>query len=753
MYKRLISYALAIVLLLSGCGQTQYMAIETPTSNLQENKAIELSYRIPDTGVADFYSNTARIEEPSVGEPFYGQDATYQINTPSYTDNNDGTVTDNVTGLMWQQDMGEKMTYEEAQKAAENCTLGGYNDWRVPTIKELYSLILFTGSSSGENAGEKQYIDTNYFMQPIGDIQKGEREIDAQTWSSTIYTGKTMNNAETVFGVNFVDGRIKGYPLTKGKEENEMYFRLVRGNTEYGINSFIDNGDGTVTDLATGLMWQKADSGTGMDWKDSLEYAENLELAGYDDWRLPNAKELQSIVDYSRSLAKTNSAAINPVFEISQIQDMDGQKQYPYFWSSTTHLDGKNPYSSAVYIAFGEAQGIINGKLIDVHGAGAQRSDPKSGDIGKYPSSFGPQGDIRMVYNYVRCVRTIDPATYETADVASDTQNEDTTYDVESDKFNFAIQSDVHIDEDTNSDSLHNTIANIASVSPSFIMDLGDTLMLGEYGVTETEALERLALVESYFSPLEDIPICLVNGNHDGENGFRPKLLKQSQYLRNQYYAMPFQNLNSFSGNVTTANYYSFEKENALFVVLDPFTFTESSSAGWADTLGIEQYNWLEDVLSQSDASFKFIFIHNLLGGIDKEHRGGVAAASLYEWGGNNQEGKYEFSEQRSDFTMPIHDILVEYDVTAVFHGHDHFYAREEKDSIQYILVPQPGTIRPKVATATEKGYNEGVILPSAGFLNVTVADSTVLIEYCKTSREGKYTIEDTFTREMKSVE
>ena len=175
-----------------------------------------------------------------------------------------------------------------------------------------------------------------------------------------------MNNAETIFGVNFVDGRIKGYPLNKGKEENEMYFRFVRGNEDYGKNSFIDNGDGTISDLATGLMWQKADSGNGMDWENSLSYTENLELAGYDDWRLPNAKELQSIVDYNRSISATNSAAIDPIFQISQIQDMEGNIQYPYFWSSTTHLDGNNPYSSDVYIAFGEAEGVINGKLMDV---------------------------------------------------------------------------------------------------------------------------------------------------------------------------------------------------------------------------------------------------------------------------------------------------------------------------------------------------------------------------------------------------
>ncbi len=81
--------------------------------------------------------------------------------------------------------------------------------------------------------------------------------------------------------------------------------------------------------------------------------------------------------------------------------------QYGYYWTGTGHLDGKNPYASAVYIAFGKAQGQMNGKLMDVHGAGAQRSDPKSGNRADYPQYIGPQGDVRYVYNYVRCVRNI----------------------------------------------------------------------------------------------------------------------------------------------------------------------------------------------------------------------------------------------------------------------------------------------------------------------------------------------------------
>ena len=327
----------------------------------------------------------------------------------SYTNNGDGTITDNVTGLMWEKDMGTKITFNEAFNKADDSTLGRHEDWRVPSIKEIYSLILFTGQVKGETARE-MFIDTDYFDQPIGDISLGEREIDAQTWSSTEYVGRTMASDETVFGVNFIDGRIKGYPKYKKASgaANVMYFRMVRGNIEYGKNNFVNNNDGTVSDLTTGLMWQKADDGNSRSWEESLDYAENIELASYSDWRLPNAKELQSIVDYTRSPQTTNSPAIDPIFETTEINDPDGNPgQYPYFWTGTVHLDGANPFASAAYIAFGEGQGEMNGVLLDVHGAGCQRSDTKSGDINDYPQLFGLQGDVRYVYNYTRCVRNI----------------------------------------------------------------------------------------------------------------------------------------------------------------------------------------------------------------------------------------------------------------------------------------------------------------------------------------------------------
>jgi len=378
----------------------------------------QTTYPIVDTDVSDYYSASAIITATSSGDAFHGQDASYSGNQPSYTDNGNGTITDNVTGLMWEQDMGSKISYDDAFTKATNSVLGGHSDWRVPTIKELYSLANFTGRCSGDYVIDK-FIDTNYFNQPIGNTLIGEREIDAQTWSSNQYTGLTMNGDTTVFGYNFVDGRLKGYPKYDPQSGSAatMYFRLVRGNTAYGINDFTDNGNGTISDDATGLMWQQADDGTSKNWETSLDYAENLVLGGHSDWRMPNAKELHSIVDYNRSPTFTNSPAIDALFSCTSFNNPDGNPNYGYYWSSSPLMDGPSPYTDAVYVCFGEAQGEMesppgsgNFSIMDTHGAGASRNDPKEEASGTtYPTYWGPQGDIVYVYNYIRCVRDITP--------------------------------------------------------------------------------------------------------------------------------------------------------------------------------------------------------------------------------------------------------------------------------------------------------------------------------------------------------
>ena len=352
-----------------------------------------------DTGQSKCYNNYKEITCPQPGDPFYGQDAQYDGIQMSYQDNGDGTVTDLNTSLMWQKTPPtEHYTWDEAATYAENLQLAGYDDWRMPTIKELYSLVAFYGSIRTLTP----YINTDYFDFKYPDTSQGYRIIDAQYWSRNKYVGITMRGDKSAFGFNFADGRIKAYPTGKGGGPTKTnYIRCVRGRNGYGQNKYVDNGDGTITDIATGLMWRKADSGTTMNWKEALSYAENLKYAGYDDWRLPNAKELQSIVDYTRAPDALDpayqSAAIDPIFDLTQTES--------WFWTSTTH--GDNLFG--IYVCFGRALSAWewNGEPMNAHGAGAQRSDPKSGDPAKYPEGLGPQGDEIRIYNYVRCVRNV----------------------------------------------------------------------------------------------------------------------------------------------------------------------------------------------------------------------------------------------------------------------------------------------------------------------------------------------------------
>jgi hypothetical protein len=309
------------------------------------------------------------------------------------------------------------MTFEEAQAGAAACRVGGHRDWRMPTIKELYSLIQFQGAFR-PGGGSVPFLDTRVFGFRYGDPGRGERTIDCQDWSATPYLGTTMAGDVAAFGVNFADGRIKGYPRFRGpgRIPGRLYVRYVRGNPAYGHNRFRDNRDGTVTDEATGLIWSREDSGRGMDWEEALAWvqARNRERwLGHSDWRLPDAKELQSLVDYDRAPFAGNPSrrgpALNPVFHITPLGDGD----FPYFWTSTTHLDGPpdRQGGAAVYVAFGTAPGWMRfpgapgPRRVDVHGAGAQRSDPKTGDPGEFPQGRGPQGDEVRILNFVRPVR------------------------------------------------------------------------------------------------------------------------------------------------------------------------------------------------------------------------------------------------------------------------------------------------------------------------------------------------------------
>jgi len=286
------------------------------------------------------------------------------------------------TGLSWQ----------EAVDYCESLELAGYDDWRIPTLKELFSISDFSQGWP--------YLNTTYFDLAGTSVSK-----DEQYWAD-YYVGTTVEGgSEAAFGVNHGTGHIKAYPVNvSGPMGN--YVRAVRGNT-YGVNIFVNNNDGTITNNATGLMWQQVDSGSGLDWENALAYAANSTLAGHDDWRLPNIKELQSIVDYTHSPSASDEANLGPAidtdfFQITALPSgtTNYSTDYGYFWSSTSAYFGtESPeYYYAWYVAFGTA---VDGDGNDMHGAGGVRFDTKAED--------GPLGEGgERYYNYVRLVRDAD---------------------------------------------------------------------------------------------------------------------------------------------------------------------------------------------------------------------------------------------------------------------------------------------------------------------------------------------------------
>ncbi len=403
-----------LALIVAGC----VLLVVSQTSEAGVTPSAVAHYPLVGTGQDECYSERGdAIGCPAPGASLSGQDAQHPGSRPNYFDNGDGTITDRITGLVWAKTLSPPMPLADLDGFARTSRLGGHADWRVPSIRELYSLIDYRGGYSGDPRTSRPYIDTRFFDfaygagTGLGDASRGQRPIDVQEWSATRYVGRTMGNDETVFGVNFADGRIKGYPVmdpaNRMQTPNRLAVRLVRGPA-YGGNDFHPD-DETVIDRATGLVWQRRSVAGALSWTDALAYCDGLSLGGHRDWRVPNAKELHSIVDYSRI------PAISPLFGLSD--------RLAYLWSSTTHLEGPPPATErnrafsktgelAVYAAIGPAMGYMEAppgsgrrRWLDVHGAGAMRSDPKTASPDSFPFGFGPQGDDIRGHNHVLCVR------------------------------------------------------------------------------------------------------------------------------------------------------------------------------------------------------------------------------------------------------------------------------------------------------------------------------------------------------------
>ncbi len=274
---------------------------------------------VPDTGQTSCYD--------AAGSPVdctnSGQDAAYNaVDQPSYTDNGDGTITDGVTGLVWQKcsvglggstcasgTIGVFNWYEATGiydpllnpgPAVDACgaTFASHSDWRVPTDFELMSLVNYGTFAPA--------IDATSFPGTMPPFH----------WTSTT-RAPSPNSA---WSVDFSGGALDHYD--KSVSSPYGHVRCVRGGPSAPV--FTDHGDGTVTDEVTGLVWQKQTDATTRSWSSALTYCEGLTLGGLADWRLPNVKELRSIVNPSRY-----GPAVDPTYFPNTSPTSH--------WTSTTH--------------------------------------------------------------------------------------------------------------------------------------------------------------------------------------------------------------------------------------------------------------------------------------------------------------------------------------------------------------------------------------------------------------------------------
>ncbi|NCW44448.1 MAG: metallophosphoesterase [Gemmatimonadaceae bacterium] len=305
--------------------------------------------------------------------------------------------------------------------------------------------------------------------------------------------------------------------------------------------------------------------------------------------------------------------------------------------------------------------------------------------------------------------------------------------------YRFVMQADSHLDENSDPAVYINTLRNMLADSADFLVDLGDTFMSDKYSDYRDAAGHYVA--QRYYFGLSGVqlPLYLVQGNHDAENGWLSANASWAASQRLRWF--PAVSPNAFYSSGGTAaiprNYYAWRWGEALFIALDPYAFTtakpSSTSSSWAWTLGKEQYDWLTRTLESSTARYTFVFLHHLVGGQGFEARGGAEASRFFEWGGANADGTTAFAERRAGWAMPIHDLLVKHKVSAVFHGHDHLYVNQSRDGIRYLEVPQPSFARENsTQSASDYGYLSGVLLGSSGHVRVTVSPTKATVAYVR---------------------
>jgi len=311
--------------------------------------------------------------------------------------------------------------------------------------------------------------------------------------------------------------------------------------------------------------------------------------------------------------------------------------------------------------------------------------------------------------------------------------------------FTFTIQADSHLGTDKHCDPelYAQTLINVQFDKPDFHIDLGDTFRATKLREVNQTSIEQLFRDQrNYFGLVcHSAPLFLVLGNHDNEwgwdlNSSQESVSAKMTRARNKFYPNPIPG-GIFTGNSIQektigypANYYAWQWGDGLFIVLDIYRHTtinpKAEGEPWDWTLGDEQYEWLRKTLSESRKPVKCVFLHHLHGA----SRGAKELADLYEWGGQDRKGRQMFKSKRPYWSMPVHELLVKYGVTAVFQGHDHIFASQDKDGVAYITCPMPGD--PGYNAYNKDAFRIGETFPNSGHVRAGVRANSLTIEYIR---------------------
>jgi len=350
------------------------------------------------------------------------------------------------------------------------------------------------------------------------------------------------------------------------------------------------------------------------------------------------------------------------------------------------------------------------------------------------------------------------------------------------DEWTFTIQADSHMDENTDLAVYQRMLDNAVADAPDFHIDIGDTPMTDKcrdffYGESDTctppvparsyeEAQALWARQRPFLGSLcHSAPLFFCQGNHDGEAGKLKEgedpsdtLGAWSTRIRLDHIPNPAPGGGTtdafFSGDTAEDpvvgavrnSYFSWDWGAVHIVVLDGWWYSTKGGKDvlredgpWGQTLGKAQYDWLVDDLRGSDAAYKLVVMHNMVGGRCEacgdgcgDSRGGTHVTHLYEMGGLGPDCADAWAEQRSGWEKPLHPLFVETGVTAVFHGHDHLYSRQELDGIVYQLCAQPGAGHGGTTVGSEEYGYDGVLRASSGHLRLNVSPERILVEYVR---------------------